>query len=228
MTHTPPIDERQHDTVQMLLPWYSTGQLDADERETVERHLQGCARCQADLAVERRIAREPADLVPSADAGWAAMTARLNAPSLPSALPGTPQRRAPRERRRWLAGRNGAGGNRLRWIVAGQSVAIAVLATWMVGTRVLVPQPMQGDYRTLSATTEAPIGNILVMFRPTTSEGELRRLLAASGARVVNGPTSAGAYVLMVPDAADGRALVTLRSSHAVTMAEPIEGETLP
>lgn len=219
-----PLTNKQHNAVQMLLPWYATGRLEAEERATVDAHLRRCARCQGDLALERRIVRESAARVPSSHAGWVAMLARLDAPTA-SPLPAA---RPPRERRRWLRSDGHGAGRRLRWVVAGQSVAIAILATWMVGANVLGPQARQGEYRALSADTQAPAGNVLVMFKPTTPENELRKLLTASGARLVNGPTSAGAYVLMLPGGADGRGLATLRSSSAVTMAEPIEGESQP
>ena len=42
--------ESMHDTVDRLLPWYVNGTLDAVERDAVERHLEGCARCAANLA----------------------------------------------------------------------------------------------------------------------------------------------------------------------------------
>lgn len=44
-----------HAAVQALLPWYASGRLDDSDAAAVEAHLAGCARCRAELAVERRL-----------------------------------------------------------------------------------------------------------------------------------------------------------------------------
>jgi Putative zinc-finger len=43
-------DQRGHESVWLLLPWYANGTLDAAEREAVEEHLAGCASCREELA----------------------------------------------------------------------------------------------------------------------------------------------------------------------------------
>ena len=45
----------------------------------------------------------------------------------------------------------------------------------------------------------APAGGIVVVFDPATPEADLRRILREAGARIVDGPTQANAYVLDVP-----------------------------
>ena len=44
-----------HEQAEELLPWYATGRLDAADRSLVEAHLAACARCQRQLAGERRM-----------------------------------------------------------------------------------------------------------------------------------------------------------------------------
>jgi hypothetical protein len=75
-------------------------------------------------------------------------------------------------------------------------------------------------YRVLGA--DAASGNVVVVtFRPDTPERELRRIVSASGARIVGGPTVTGAWMLGSGDAADAVA-ARLRSQPAVTLAEPL------
>ncbi|HEX5182653.1 MAG TPA: hypothetical protein VFW19_05805, partial [Allosphingosinicella sp.] len=69
----------------------------------------------------------------------------------------------------------------------------------------------------------ARAGNVLAMFRPNASVAAMRRSLDASGARFVDGPTPAGAYLLQVPGGGKGAALAALRRNPNVTMAEPID-----
>ena len=222
MQDTSPTDER-HEAATMLLPWYATGRLDPQERASVEAHLQDCPRCRAALEVDRRMPAALDQPVPTADAGWAAMQARLDA--VPPLFP-KPTPRQARDRRRWsLLAKGPAGRRRLQWLVAGQAAAIVLLAGWIAAVPTVQQPSREGPYRALSSGSGEAVGNVLAMFRPTTTESELRRVLGASNARVVDGPTSAGAYVLAVPGGANGPGLARLRRESAVTMAEPINGE---
>ena len=68
------VHESIHDTVDRLLPWYVNGTLDAVERNEVERHLEGCERCAANLASLTDIGLAvqnagPTPLIPEPDAG---------------------------------------------------------------------------------------------------------------------------------------------------------------
>lgn len=193
--------------VRRLLPWHLTGTLDAADEELVERHLAGCAACRAELVRERALATtvRTADL--TAGEGWAGMSALLD-------------RADPRSRQRaraWVR-RSGALGSRhtWRWIAGAQFAALLVLGTW-----VALPPQRAPAYRALGDASVVRAGNALVMFRPETSEEALRRLLAGADARLVDGPTASGAYVIALPG--DGTALARLRAQPAVTLAEPIE-----
>ena len=70
-------DVQPHDEAEMLLPWYATGQLEAQDRLVVERHLSSCATCREQLALERRLSREFRGLAPEVDAGWARLRRRM-------------------------------------------------------------------------------------------------------------------------------------------------------
>ena len=55
------------------------------------------------------------------------------------------------------------------------------------------------------------------------TEQQMRVVLTANDARLVDGPTAAGAYVLRVEDARRDEALQRLRQSGQIVLAEPIE-----
>ena len=76
----------EHDIVQLLLPWHDSGRLDAADTARVLAHLGGCARCQADLAWQRRLRGEFAKAADAlqcdvaaadVDRGWAALRHRI-------------------------------------------------------------------------------------------------------------------------------------------------------
>jgi hypothetical protein len=101
-------------------------------------------------------------------------------------------------------------------------LAVVVLAAGAVS---YLNQP-DAAYRALGSAPIAASANAVVIFQPQTREEQLRRLLNASGAKLVGGPTDADAYVLHI--APDGRsaALARLRARPEVVMAEPIDGQT--
>jgi anti-sigma factor RsiW len=197
-----------HEETEKLLPWYVTGQLDPVDRAKVEGHLRDCTECQVDLRLERRLNAEVADLPLDVALGWADLQRRLDrAPSRYASVG-----RAGAAIRRWAA-RPG----KIGWFLAAQAVFVVAIAI------MVVPVDRPAAYRTLGAAPISMTGNIIVIFRPDTSERDLRRALNASGARLVDGPTSAAAYVLRVPAAERMSALGKLRTQPDVVMAEPID-----
>ncbi|HEY1604505.1 MAG TPA: zf-HC2 domain-containing protein [Allosphingosinicella sp.] len=205
----------RHQEVQLLLPWYRTGRLDDAERLLVETHLGDCAECRADLAAEPALEAAFASASPEAEAGWAALEARVRR-SMPA--------QGRRARRPWAAaGRALMRPERLKWIAAAQFAALIVLGLAALPSAPTAPAARQGAYRALGDAPAARPGNVLAMFRPEASVAAMRRSLDASGARFVDGPTPAGAYLLQVPGDDKGPALAALRRDPIVTMAEPID-----
>ena len=193
-----------HQHAQPLLPWLLAGTLDDADLAAIELHVAGCAECQADLAWQRqlRTASAPPDAGCDAERAYAALLPRLAAqePRIGTLA-------------RW---RNAAAANNawLRWAAGAQLAVIAVLA-------LLLARPsFVTDYRALGAAP--PAGSVVVTFRPDTPEREIRRILQANGARVIDGPTVTDAYVLALPAAQSGSALTRLRAEPAVTLAEPL------
>lgn len=210
MGHVVTFPTDRHQEVQQLLPWYETGKLDEAERALVEDHLQGCAECREELESEPALKTALAAESVAAGQGWGALEGRLRQ---------SPPRRRPE--RRWTApARALMRPERLKWVVAAQFAAILLLGVAALPSQ---PEQRQGDYRALGDAPAARAGNVLAMFKPGASEAEFRHALMASGARLVDGPTEAGAYVLLVPGGEQGAGLAALRHDPHVTLAEPIE-----
>jgi hypothetical protein len=200
-----------HREAQDLLPWYLTGRLDADETAMVEAHLAECETCRADLRVEGRlnakIARMPLDV----EQGWADMRRRIEG--------GGPPRRPERQ----------GGATWVFWPKRGQT-GVLTWATWGLAAQaflvlvsaVIVLMTLQPDrYRTLGSGARRD-ADVLVMFRPETNEAALRRALTAADARIVDGPTAGGAYLVSARSKDDRGLLGALRASPDVVLAEPL------
>jgi hypothetical protein len=243
------LDVPAHQAVQELLPWYASSQLEPDDAHRVEVHLHTCEQCRQDLQWEREMLDQgSADtaLPPGVDMerAWAAILPALGpvddaepAPARANLAPaagGTPPAAKPLVDapapggpvvpRRWWAMGAANQPTWLRWAVAAQWVLI-------VGLVALLARPDQAPpaYRVLGNSAGAnPAGNLVVMFQPTTTERELRRILQAQGARVVDGPTVTDAYLISVPEENRDRALQALRADPAVKLAEALDDGGTP
>ena len=220
------LPEDRHGDVQALLPWYAKGTLESSDQALVEAHLLHCAECQADLRFERRLAVEVAEASLDVDQGWAAMQARLK-PRPGPARSSSPWIGALEAGRRALdpwRGRFGQAaavrtGPALGWVLA---VQFALLVALVAAIWPHAKPPVPG-YHALGAAGAAARGDIIVSFRPETSEAALRGLLKATQARLVDGPTAADAYVLQAPPARRDATVLALRQRPEVVLAEPID-----
>jgi hypothetical protein len=109
----------------------------------------------------------------------------------------------------------------MRWTLAAQVLLIAALGVqrWP-GEAVTAPA-----YRTLG-TPAGPVlagQQLVVVFDPGLSEARMRTLLRASGARIVDGPSEAGAYVLVLPADRVAAVQAGLRAAPGVLLVEPLQ-----
>ena len=231
-------DERIHRRVCELLPWYVNGSLAGRERETVEVHLGGCPRCQA----EERACRQAAEAV--SGAGEVA----------PSPHPAQFQRlleRVEQEERAqgggWLSSVRsllGATPRPLRGALVAQAAVILLLVGMVAwGARrplPAAPAPPAAPagpvlYRTLSDPAARPAHSVRLrlMFSPKSTEREIRDLLLGVHGEITAGPSPLGIYTVEVPvETPQGTAagdpakvlLARLRSEPQVVFAEPASG----
>ncbi len=203
-----PFDAAAHKVTDALLPWFVNGTLEGDELALVERHLGECLRCQHEVEWLRELhaACIAGEAMPGASAAFRNLRRQLE---------------EPREGRDSIAGlRRSRGRARLwsRWAIAAQLVVIAVLG-------ILLLSDTDGPtYRTLSArsATVPATGNLVVVFDPATTEAEVQRILRGAGARIVDGPTQANAYVLEVPRGQTDRAAQAIKAERAALVVEPL------
>jgi hypothetical protein len=209
MAEIVPLRPSEHDAVQQLLPWRVNGTLAPDEAERVDAHLAECEACRQDLAVESELAREVALLPLDVEEGWRTMALRL-----PDTAQG--RRRPPR------FGRSGPVG----WALGGALAASIVAAVAIAGLQ-RPPAPAQ-TFHTLGSPGANGTGQVIVLFKPDTTAQAMREILAAEGARLVDGPTEAGAYVLRIDGRSPAEAIDALRRSSKVVLAEPLASDGRP
>ena len=200
-----------HEQAEELLPWYATGELDDADRSIVEAHLAACARCQRQLAGERRMVEQFQSFSPEVDSGWARMRQRLEA-----SVAGHPS---------WIA-RNAADFWQLLKRPAVAALATAQVALLAIAAAIAPSLSSAPAYVALGDKAQpSPTANVIILFRPEATEAGMRDALRQSGASLVGGPTDADAYLLSVPETRRPAALQKLRADSDVLMAEPIDGE---
>jgi len=204
-----------HNEVRDLLPWFVMGTLGEEERRLVDEHVQACTACRGELEWERQLRAANNVAMPERDVdrAFAAMRARLPAPvrkaSVLERLQEILDRLLPRP---WLG-----------WAVAVQALAIVGLAAVLVTGRVQPGAQEAHTYRALSRPAAAEPARLVVAFAPQTQVGELRRVLLASDARIVDGPTAADAYILAVAPERAEATLQQLRAEPSVLLVQSLD-----
>lgn len=201
-----------HEKAQQLLPWLQAGALDDAEFAAVEAHVAACAECQRDVAWQARLRglAPPDDNAFDADRAFAKLLPRLGPPATHVPV---------LTRWRHAVAANGAW---LRWTVAAQFAAIGILAAMLAR-----PGAGSGDYHALGSARPVQ-GDLVLVFKPDTPEHEMRRILQARGARVVDGPGVTGAWVLALPPGQPAGALGRLRAEPAVALVQPLVAGSQP
>jgi hypothetical protein len=232
-------DERSHQRIWELLPWY------VQDRERVEEHMAGCRRCQDEAEGCRQTAaaiKGMGDVAPSPHpVQLQRVLARIDEAE-------RHQWHERKERREEAAGvRLGAP---LRALIAatprplrGALVAQVAVIVLLVGVLVWgelhsgASGPSSAPpaaYQTLSDPAPAPVpgGTIAlrVMFSQRATEKEIRELLLAVHGEITAGPSPFGVYTVEVSAAGHpvSFVLARLRSESVVALAEPAAGGRAP
>ncbi len=204
-----------HKVVDALLPWYVNGTLDEDELASVSQHLHECASCRAEVHWLRDLhaACISAEAIPGAPRAFGGLRRKFE--------------RRPREATVPQPGsRGGFGGT--AWSAVATVVALVALVTAAASA---LREPLDSaSYHTLGAVGAAgnSTGALIVVFDPSITEADLRRVLHEAHARIVDGPTLANAYVLDVAPALREDALHALRAQRAVVLAERLTSRDEP
>ena len=204
-----------------LLPWYLNGTLREDERRQVDQHLSSCAACRAELDELAQLnvqlhevyaaQSEPSSRLQRAVLGQVALEASTKGAksvSGPQRLKGLDEWFRSLFAPRWAPA-----------LVVTLLVAQLGLLLWSMTRPTLLDQ----------VTTRglgAPTVRLRVVLQETASERQIRSLVQGLRGRIVDGPTSDGAYIMEVPagdQAAAQKKVDVLRSQReSVRTVEPV------
>lgn len=209
-------DERLHQRIWELLPWYANGTLGETERRSVEEHAAQCERCREEAQACRQLGEAVRQAAVEAPTPHPARLSRLM-PRLDEADGSS--------RRARLAGLLTATPKPVRWVLAGQLAALLLLAAGWMWTP---SPPPPAEFRTLSDTAAQAVGvQVRVVFAEGATERQIRDVLLPIGGQLAGGPSPLGVYTVELPDGRDPLPVVLrhLRSRPEVSFAEPVAGE---
>jgi anti-sigma factor RsiW len=198
-----------------LIPWYVNGRAAAAACARLERHMELCAGCRAEVTAQRELmlAMQTRPLVESMPhASLQNLRARIDGGGAAPAPATTPRRRRP-GLAGWLAG-----------AVAAQALLLVVLSIALLNAQ----GGGAGDggaYRTVSSPAAVPgAPAVRAVFAPEMRLGDLQALLERAHLRIVNGPSAEGVLTLALAAASDDavQALAILRADPAARFVEPI------
>jgi len=217
-----------HRTAWELLPWYVNGTLSGQDLDAVTGHLPGCAACAEEVARCRDLAVAvgvvPAVATAPSAERLARLIARIDAIEHAGGRTNGWRERL-RERIDGLRDLLQSTPVPTRWALAAQS-ALVVLLVAVIASQ-MTPS---ASYRTL-ASGAGPVARgqaqIRVVFTEDTSERDMRAVLERVAGRIVDGPSTMGAYTVQVPVPAASSdriapVLDVLRMQPQVRLAEPI------
>ena len=221
-------DERLHQRIWELLPWYANGTLEAGERRSVEEHTARCERCREELESCRRLGAvmvRSEEVIPSPHPS---QLVRLMA-RLEQAESSSPGQR--------LKGLFAVTPKPVRWALAAQLAAVLLLTAGLLWSLKALVSPAgvlgaPAEFRTLSdpvasPAAPAPLTRVRIVFAEDTTERRIREVLLGAGGQMAGGPSPLGAYQIELPAGRDPLPVVLayLRRQSEVLFAEPITGE---
>jgi anti-sigma factor RsiW len=185
-----------NDHVSELLPWYANGTLPLQQRTAVDAHLAACERCRAELDWLRQLGVQMRASQARAE-GDLGLERFLQGIARDSNV--VPLRRPQRP----------------RWLVPAFALAASLLVAQTVTIGVLM-QERESVLETLGAPASTDAALLQVTFAPQATEAQIRALLAAVGARIVDGPGALGVYTLSVASGDADKAQRELERAHGV------------
>jgi anti-sigma factor RsiW len=215
-----------------LIPWYVKGTLPHKDQMLIEHHLADCALCQQEVISCKALS----DSLPATSESWkpsfahfAGIMAEVDKLEAAAIKPEQPFSAAKAKSKfsflqhlsAWLAQTP----NPVRWTLAFETLAVAVLALLVV----LPLQPKSGSdgvFETLS-NAESPAlksgASIRLVLADDLTAKELSELMKQAKAQIQQGPSAVGSYTVAVSGEEAIQALSVFRSHPKVRLAQPIE-----
>ncbi len=198
-----------HEDIRLLLPWYLSGKLDAEELETVKHHLSECADCAGELEELRFMGvaiAEPDDSLDSMlDMRLSEMESNIMDRISAFEDSRAPEKRpaaAPLKASLWERVQEFFEGFKLPLqMPAGVAALVLLQLAIIIGLAYKIYLGEPEGYVVLSGPQETTAAGpvIIVSFVDTATEAQIRETLSGINGRIIDGPKSGGLYIVELP-----------------------------
>jgi Putative zinc-finger len=217
-----------HDELINLIPGYVKGKLTAGENAAVKQHLSDCNICRQEVLNCQALA----NFLPKPTESW-----QPSAPHFARILAGVDKLEAAKKPEKpvntaekagffqWIRQLFAQTPRPVRWTLAAESLAFALLAAVMVLPGRFTTDQI-GAFETLSnpETPAPPSGQMLhVIFSDDITAKELSELLLQTKAQIRQGPSEVGAYTVELPSGDAAQAQAALRAHPKVKLVLPVK-----
>jgi len=186
----PSLKDMEREEIEMLLPWYVTGRLDAADLAKVEAYLAAHPEMAGQLVLAQAERDETVGANEALGVPSPAATERLLA-SLPAGRPGWAALRAVRSGLQQIGDLLAAPtANAVRWTALAAAVLIAVQGVTIVS----LLHERAGTYQTASGGPAGEGIAVLVTFADDAKATAISQLLSDLDASIVDGPKAGGVY----------------------------------
>lgn len=217
-----------HDEIWLLLPWYATGHLVAEEQERVKSHLNVCLICRRELADQAVLAKhlqhEPA-LEISTKPSFDRLMARIQSVESSPVVQSKPQQQSKRPSLTSWVNQLLDGLNPLQLAAACTGLLLAFSLPFLN----LQPQESGPSFHTVAdsgSLDRFEATDLRVIFAEQFTEQQIVTLISSIHGRIVDGPSPNGLFTIRLPATSGGAtgvgpALEQLRGNPGVVFAEP-------
>jgi Putative zinc-finger len=223
------VSSDDHDELINLIPGYVKGKLTAGENAAVKQHLSDCNICRQEVLNCQALANS----LPVSTESW-----KPSAAHFAGILAGVDKLEAAEKLKQsantvpkagffqWIRQLFAQTPRPVRWTLAAESLAFAMLVTFVVLPGVSnLKKDQTGAFETLSTaeTTAFSSGQMLrVVFSDTMTAKELSDLLLQTKAQIRQGPSEVGAYTIELPSGDAVQTQAALRAHPKVKLVLPI------
>lgn len=189
------VDERnEHQETWLVLPWLASGRLDPSERERAEQHVRECARCEEELALQRRMCgafAEPDRVIYAPGPSFRKLMERIDGEAQTDKH-GARTARQPRLSPGAMAARLG---HVSLWRPPGLAWAASFLVLFaFTGLLTTAYRWSEPSYRTHTEAVDITPNVLHIALDRSLTIADVEELLRTNGARVVEGPGSTGIF----------------------------------
>ena len=226
--------ENEHQSVDLLLPWYLNKSLTLVEQKKVEKHLRSCLRCRRELTTLEKLAssvKRTSNLEMAAEVSFAGVAAKLpirSDQSQASAVRTWPVWANVSQSKKGAKGRWGFMPNR-KTLYPAMAIAASLLVTVIPVLLNMQTVTVGQDFYTLSDARPEMAGGakLRLVFSTPLPQSEIDKLLEKIQGKLVDEPNSIGAYTIQLAASGLHRSDINsvvqwLRTQPKVVLAESI------